>query len=59
MTFSLVVNFNNSTSKTFNVDTYSHANGALELFNCNGNVTTITLFPFEVIASVIITQIGV
>jgi hypothetical protein len=59
MSFAIVVNFKDGTSQSFTVDTYSHANGALELFNYDGSATHIKLFPFEVLASVDIVQSGV
>jgi len=56
MKYTLVVNFKTGISQPFTVDTYAHANGVLELFNCNGNITTITVFPLGELSSIIITQ---
>lgn len=56
MTYTVVVNFKDGTSQTFNADSYSHANGVLEIFNFNGAITNITLFPLEDLSNVKITQ---
>lgn len=57
MKYQLVVNFKDGTSKTFTVDTYSHANGILELVNCVDLTTTvITCYPFWELTSFVITQ---
>lgn len=60
MKYQLVVDFKDGTSKTFTVDTYSHANGILELVNCIDLTTTvITIYPFTDLSKVVITQIQV
>lgn len=59
MKYHVVVNFKDTTSQSFDVDYYSHTSPVLELFNYNGNVTLIKLFPLADLVSINITQTGV
>jgi len=58
MKYKITIHFKDQHDEAYGADTYSHANGVLELFTYNDNETIIKLFPFTDIVSVDILQIG-